>query len=215
MKIAIIGATGFVGTALVNEFAHRGHRATAISRNPKDDAPHGITYVKADVFDTANLAEVLKGHDTVISAYNPGWDNPEIYDDYLKGARSIQQAVIKAGVDRFIVIGGAGSLYVSSDLQLVDTPKFPEEYKQGALAVRDYLNVLKKQKDLDWVFFSPAIEMHKGIATGRTGKYRLGFDSPVFDDQHRNTLSVEDLAFIIADETETPRFRRQRFTAGY
>ncbi|MFP5439758.1 MAG: NAD(P)-dependent oxidoreductase [Bacteroidia bacterium] len=215
MKVAILGATGFVGTALVNEFSHRGHRATAISRHPKQTLPQGVTGVKADIFDTDDLAKILEGHDVVISAYNPGWTNPDIYVDYLKGAESIQKAVKKAGINRFIVIGGAGSLYVAPGLQLIDIPKFPEDYKAGANAVRKYLKTLQDEKELDWVFFSPAIEMHPGITNGRTGNYRLGFDSPVFDDNHRNTLSVEDLAVVIADEAETPRFRRQRFTAGY
>lgn len=215
MKVAIIGATGFVGKALVNEFSARGHRATAISRHPSEAAADGVTNVKADIFDTKHLVEILNGHDAVISAYNPGWSNPDIYEDYLRGARFIQDAVKKSDVKRLIVIGGAGSLYVAPGLQLVDTPKFPQEFKPGATAVREYLNSLKGENDLDWAFFSPAIEMHAGITTGRTGKYRLGFDSPVFDEHHRNTLSVEDLAVVIADETETPRFRRQRFTAGY
>lgn len=215
MKIAIIGATGFVGAALVTEFATRAHHVTAISRNPATAAPENVTNVKGDIFDAHQILEILKGHDVVVSAYNPGWNNPDIYEDYLRGARFIQEAVKKSGVARFIVVGGAGSLYVAPGLQLIDTPKFPEEFKPGANAVRKYLNILKDEKELDWAFFSPAIEMHKGITTGRTGSYRLGFDSPVFDQNHRNTLSVEDLAVVIADEAETPRFRRQRFTAGY
>lgn len=215
MNIAIIGATGFVGTALVTEFANRGHKVTAISRNPKGEAPENVTNVKGDIFDATGILEILKGHDVVVSAYNPGWNNPDIYEDYLRGARFIQEAVKKAGIPRFIVVGGAGSLYVAPGLQLIDTPKFPEDFKPGANAVRKYLNILSDEKELDWVFFSPAIEMHPGITTGRTGSYRLGFDSPVFDANHRNTLSVEDLAVVIADEAETPRFRRQRFTAGY
>lgn len=214
MKIAIIGATGFVGSTLVKEFANRGHQVTALARNPLADGTNA-EFVKADIFDTKALAEVLKGHDTIVSAYNPGWTNPNIYDDFIAGSRSIQQAVKDSGVKRLITIGGAGSLFVAPGVQAVDGPDFPAEYYPGASAARDYLNIIREEKDLDWVFFSPAFEMHQGITTGRTGKYRLGLENPVFDDNNRSILSVEDLAVVIADEVENPKHHQQRFTAAY
>jgi len=215
MKIAIIGATGFVGTALVNEFANRSHQVTAIARNPKTASPENVTATAADVYDTAALANVLKGHDVVVSAFNPGWTNPNIYDDFIAGAKAIQLAVKDAGVNRFIVIGGAGSLFVGPDVQAVDTPDFPKDYYPGASAARDYLNIIKEEKELDWAFFSPAFEMHQGITTGRTGNYRLGLDNPIYNDEQRSILSVEDLAVVIADEAENPKHHQQRFTAAY
>ncbi|KAF2328951.1 NAD(P)-dependent oxidoreductase [Flavobacterium ginsenosidimutans] len=213
MKIALIGATGFVGSALLNELADRKHEITAIARTPKDTA--NATWVAADIFNVDALAEILKGHDAVVNAYNPGWTNPNIYDDFLAGSKAIQEAVKKSGVKRFITIGGAGSLYVAPDLQAVDTPDFPKEIFPGANAARHYLNIIKEEKDLDWAFFSPAFEMHAGTKTGRTGKYRLGLENPVFNDEQRSILSVEDLAVVIADEVETPKHHQVRFTAGY
>jgi len=213
MKIAIIGATGFVGSAILNELANRNHDITAIARNPKDTA--NATWKKADIFNVDSLAEILKGNDVVINAYNSGWTNPNIYDDFIAGSKAIQEAVKKSGVKRFITIGGAGSLFVAPGLQAVDTPDFPKEYHAGATAARDYLNILKDEKELDWAFFSPAFEMHQGITTGRTGKYRLGLDNPVFNDEQRSILSVEDLAVVIADEAETPKHHQVRFTAAY
>lgn len=213
MKIALIGATGFVGSAILNELADRKHEITAIARTPKDTA--NATWVAADIFNVDALAEILKGHDTVINAYNPGWTNPNIYDDFLNGSKSIQEAVKKSGVKRFITIGGGGSLYVAPNLQAVDTPDFPKEIFPGANAARHYLNIIKEEKDLDWAFFSPAFEMHAGTTTGRTGKYRLGLENPVFNEEQRSILSVEDLAVVIADETENPKHHQVRFTAGY
>jgi putative NADH-flavin reductase len=213
MKIALIGATGFVGSAILNELADRKHEITAIARTPKDTA--NATWVAADIFNIDALAEILKGHDVVVNAYNPGWTNPNIYDDFLAGSKAIQEAVKKSGVKRFITIGGAGSLYVAPDLQAVDTPDFPKEIFPGANAARHYLNIIKEEKDLDWAFFSPAFEMHAGTKTGRTAKYRLGLENPVFNDEQRSILSVEDLAVVIADEVETPKHHQVRFTAGY
>ena len=73
-KIAIIGASGYVGTALLNEAVKRGHQVSAFVRHPEKIAANAnVTAVKADVLDTDGLAALLKGHDLVISAYNPGW----------------------------------------------------------------------------------------------------------------------------------------------
>ncbi|PJJ09061.1 hypothetical protein CLU83_2381 [Flavobacterium sp. 1] len=213
MKIAIIGATGFVGSAILNELADRNHELTAIARTPKDTPE--AKWIAVDIFNTDSLAEILKGHDVVVNAYNSGWTNPNIYDDFIKGSKSIQEAVKKSGVKRFITIGGGGSLFVAPNLQAVDTPDFPKEYYVAATAARDYLNIIKQEKDLDWAFFSPAFEMHQGITTGRTGKYRLGLENPVFNDEQRSILSVEDLAVVIADEVETPKHHQVRFTAAY
>ncbi|MCD0471240.1 NAD(P)-dependent oxidoreductase [Flavobacterium sp. JAS] len=213
MKIAIIGATGFVGSAILNELANRNHDITAIARNPKDTS--NVTWKSADIFNVDALSEILKGNDVVINAYNSGWTNPNIYDDFIAGSKAIQEAVKKSGVKRFITIGGAGSLFVAPGLQAVDTPDFPKEYHAGATAARDYLNILKEEKDLDWAFFSPAFEMHPGITTGRTGKYRLGLENPVFNDEQRSILSVQDLAVVIADEAENAKHHQVRFTAAY
>jgi len=213
MKIAIIGATGFVGSAILNELSERKHDITAIARNPRDTK--NVNWISTDIFNVDELSAILKGNDIVISAYNAGWTNPDIYDDFIAGSKAIQEAVKKSEVKRFIVIGGGGSLFVAPNLQAVDTPDFPKEYYVAATAARDYLNIIKEEKELDWAFFSPAFEMHAGTTTGRTGKYRLGLENPVFNDEQRSILSVEDLAVVIADETETPKHHQVRFTAGY
>lgn len=216
MKVALIGATGFVGSKLLAEALQRGYSVTAIVRNlagitEKSDL---VTPVACDVTHVDALAKVLAGHDVVVSAYNAGWTNPNIYADFLAGSKAIEAAVEKSGVKRLIVIGGAGSLFIDGQ-QLVDGPNFPAEFKSGATAARDYLNELKKNTVLDWTFFSPAIEMHQGVKTGRLGKYRLGTESPVFDEHGKCVLSGEDLAVVILDEVENKQFIRQRFTAAY
>jgi len=215
MKIAIIGATGFVGTNILNELSNRNHNITAIARNPKDEGKTNVNWVKVDINITNELSKTLANHDVVVSAFNPGWTNPNIYEDFLSGAKKIQEAVKLSGVTRYITIGGAGSLFVAPNLQAVDTPDFPKEIYPGASAARDYLNIIKEEKELDWAFFSPAFEMHQGITTGRTGNYRLGLENPVFDENQRSILSGEDLAVVIADEIEHPKHHQVRFTAAY
>lgn len=215
-KVAVIGATGFVGTQVVKELANRGYFVNALARNTsKIEESENVKAVTADIYNTAELSEIIKGNDAVISAFNPGWTNPNIFEDFLKGAESIEKAVEESGVKRFITVGGAGSLYIAENLQLIDTPEFPAEIKPGAEAARQYLEMIKKNENLDWTFFSPAIEMHQGTAGVRKGTYRTALENPVFDESGRSILSVEDVAVALVDELENNQFVKQRFTAAY
>lgn len=145
MKIALIGASGFVGSAILNEAVSRGHSVTAIVRDTSKLNPHPqVRAVAVDAQDPQALADVLKGHDRVISAYNPGWSAPDIHDQYLKGASAIVEAA-NAAHSWLLVVGGAGSLEIAPGVQLVDTPDFPAEWKQGALAARDGLTALRRE----------------------------------------------------------------------
>ena len=214
-KVAVIGATGFVGTQIVKELANRGYEVDAIVRDAsKVQQNEKITAKSIDVNNIEELAEALKGNDAVISAFNAGWANPDLYNDFLNGSLKIEKAVENSGVKRFITVGGAGSLFIDGN-QLVDSPDFPAEYKAGATAARDYLNKIKENKTLEWTFFSPAIEMHQGTAGIRTGKYRTSLENPVFDENGKSVLSVEDVAVVLVDELEQNNHIRERFTAAY
>lgn len=214
-KVALIGASGFIGSQLVKELLSRGYQVTAIVRSAdkiKNDDKN-LKVVSADVFDTDKLAEVLKNNDAVISAYNPGWTNPNIYDDTIKGYQSIIEAVKKAGFKRLQAVGGAGSLLVAPGKTVVDSGAIPDEILPGVKALA---LVLKDQflpeKELDWVFFSPAGTIEPGE---RTGKYRLGLDNLITDDQGNSKISVQDYAKAMVDELENPKHHQQRFTIGY
>ena len=193
MKTAVIGATGFVGSALLKEALDRGHEVTAIVRHPEKLQPH-------------------PSHDAVISAFNPGWGNPDIYNLQIKGTRAIIDGVKKAGIKRLLFVGGAGSLEVKPGVQAVDLPGFPAEYKQGALATREALNLLRKESSLDWSFLSPSADLSPGQ---RTGKFRLGKDQMLNDANGQSRISTQDYAVAMIDEVERPAHIRQRFTVGY
>ncbi|QNK63867.1 NAD(P)H-binding protein [Pedobacter sp. PAMC26386] len=217
MNIALVGASGFVGSAILKEALNRGHKVTAIVRHPEKITIHHdhLTIEKADVLDADQVTKAVNRKDAVISAYNSGWTNPDIYAEFLKGSQSIQAGIKASDVKRYLVIGGAGSLEVAPGVQAVDTPDFPTAYKPGATAARDYLNILKEEKNLDWTFFSPAFEMGPQTSGVRKGVYRTSLDTPVFDTDGRSILSVEDLAVAIIDELENAKHVKQRFTAGY
>src|SRR5690606_889916 len=134
MKIALIGATGFVGKEVLKEALNRKHKVLAIARNTeKIQISDDLLKTKSvDVNNVDQLAQAISGSDVVVSAFNPGWTNPNIYTDYLEGSKAIQEAVKASGVKRLIVVGGAGSLFLDDNTRVIDDPDFPEAIKPGA-----------------------------------------------------------------------------------
>ena len=216
MKIALIGATGFVGTAVVAELLQRGHDVTALARNPaKLAAAPRLTPRTLDAYDADAVAAAVKGHDAVVSAFNPGWDAPELYAKFMQGNDAIVAGVRQSGVERYLVVGGAGSLFVAPGVQMVDTPEFashvPPNIIPGAKAARDALTSLRGNTSLAWTFLSPPALLAPGE---RTGKYRVGGEELLMAGPAPAGISVADLAVAIVDEIEKPQHVRARFTVA-
>ncbi|MCD7974102.1 MAG: NAD(P)-dependent oxidoreductase [Candidatus Azobacteroides sp.] len=214
-KILLIGASGFVGSAILNEALNRGIEVTAVVRNPeKIHISHpNLEVIKADVSSSEKVAELAKGKDAVISAYNPGWKNPDIYQETLKVYPAILKGTKKAGVNRLLIVGGAGTLFVAPGTRVVDTGSLPEEIMGGVKSLGEfYLNTLMNEKEIDWVFFSPAGNIKPGE---RTGNYRLGKDDLIVNDKGESSISVQDYAKAMIDELENPEHHQERFTIGY
>lgn len=212
MKIALIGASGFVGSAVLEEAVSRGHTVIALVRNPdKVGKSPPVTTTKVDVNDTRTLATAIGDADVVISAFVGPRGDPDQYTKHRAGSASIIEAAKAAG-KRLIVVGGAGSLHAPDGSQFVDSDQFPKEYKNEARAARDVLDDIKKETELDWTFLSPAFVLKPGE---RTGKFRLGTDSPVVDDKGESAITAADLAIALIDEAEQPKHARKRFTVGY
>jgi uncharacterized protein len=215
MKIALIGATGFVGSSVTQELLARGHQVTALKSRRSVDARANLSGVSADAFDERAVAGAVQGHDAVISAFNPGWNDPQLYDRFMEGSGAIVRGVEASGVKRLLVVGGAGSLFVAPGVQLVDTQLFvdhaPANIVPGAKAARDALNALRGNSVLEWTFLCPPAFLAPGE---RTGQYRVGSDQLLMDGDKPAGISVEDLAVAITDEVERPRHVRTRFTVA-
>lgn len=218
MKIAVIGATGYVGGAIAQEALDRGHAVTAISRRPSEEARTGRLHpVAADIDDTAALAAALRGHDVVIHAYNPGRGrtDPDIFDLFVAGHKAILRAVEEAGVQRLLCVGGAGSLLTREGVPLLDSSEWPKEfdaYKDGVRGTRELYYLLKETSGVDWVFLAPASIL---TPDGRTGSYRVGKDHLLYDANGESRISTQDYAVAMIDELERPAHHRERFTVGY
>lgn len=208
MRVVLYGGTGMIGVRILKELASRGHTVTVVARDPsKVPAIANVKAVKGDVLDAESVASTARGADAVVSAYGPG-SKPELMDP---STRALIAGLKKAGVRRFLMVGGAGSLLVAPGVDIIESGQLPAEWRGIAVAHRDALAILK-QSDLDWTSFSPAAFIQPGE---RTGKFRLGGDSLVMDEKGNSSISAEDYAIALVDELEQPKHIRRRFTAAY
>lgn len=203
MRIALIGATGNVGSKILTEALARGHQVTGIARNvEKLKGRSGVTPKQADLANEKQLTEAIRGHDAVIVSVR------HQHNDVLHAFAAAKAA----GLKRVLIVGGAASLEVSPGVRLVDTPNFPAEIKVEALPAAEALKRIREEKLLEWTFVSPSIMLVPGE---RTGRFRLGGDQLLKDAKGDSRISQEDLAVAIIDELEKPGHIRKRFTVGY
>lgn len=212
MKIALIGASGFIGSALLREALAREHEVIALVTRPQGlIAQERLSVLKADVQDTAALTGQLRGVDAVLTAFS-GHAQADTYDYYVRGFDSILAAATAARAPRLLVVGGAASLEVAPGRLLFDSPDFPAEYKATAAGAKTALEHLRAQTAQPWTMLSPAALIAPGE---RTGHFRLGGDQLLVDAEGNSRISVEDYAVALLDELEHPRHPNQRFTLAY
>lgn len=220
MLVALLASTGRAGLTILNELMNRGHQVTAVARAPEklpENLPETVTPVRDDLSDASRLADIIKGADAVVSAFGPASNDPRYttdqdYTDQLVSMtdRAIT-AVRNAGVARLLVVGGAGSLWFSPGVSVLDSGFWPAPYVAIA---RSHVKAFEslKSSDINWTYFSPPMRIASGE---RTGRFRLGDDDIVKDAEGKNHISFEDYAIAVVDELEKPAHERARFTIGY
>jgi len=209
MNVVLYGATGMIGSRVLNELLARGHSVTAVVRDAaKVPQLDGVIALKGDVLDGQDIAAKTARADAVVSAFSPPSAEPE---KLLDAVRALIAGVKESGAKRLLVVGGAGSLFVAPGVDIIDSGHLPEQWKTIAIAHRNALNLLRAA-DIDWTYFSPAAFIQPGE---RTGKFRLGGDSLVVDEKGTSSISAEDYAIALVDELEHPSHSRKRFTAAY
>jgi len=216
MKVVVLAATGQAGRTVISELLSRGHDVTAVARTP-DKLPSSIYSVQNDLTSSDRVAEIIAGADAVVSAYGPPKDDPRFFSDVsytdqlAEVTKRLIAAVKKADVPRLIVVGGAGSLWFSPGVTVLDSGHWPDNL---APIARSHMNAFAalRGSDINWTYFSPPMQIAPGV---RTGKFRLGNDDIIVDEKGRNRISFEDYAIALVDELEKPAHERARFTVGY
>jgi uncharacterized protein len=219
MKIAILGATGFIGSSILAEALSRSElQVTAIVRNPGAIDPHErLNIVKGDIADENALAESIRGHDAFIHAWHPGRAAAlaDVYEQSIAGHETIIAATRAAGVPRLVCVGGAASLMTPEGKEYLDSSHWDKEfdpYRDSIRGTRALYYLLKDKADLDWVFIAPSAWLRPGE---RTGVFRTGKDDMLFAADGTSRISNEDYALALIDEVITPKHHRERFTVGY
>ncbi|MFG1819890.1 NAD(P)-dependent oxidoreductase [Kribbella sp. NPDC049174] len=203
MRILVFGASGAVGSRVVQEAVARGHQVTPVSRTASPD------YVQGDASDPDDVARLSQDHDLVISATRP---RPGKEGELVEAAKGLLIGLRSSGV-RLILVGGAASLIVpGTELMLVESPDFPAELRPIALACNEQFDLVRASADVDWTYVSPPALLEPG---SRTGTYRLGIDHLVTAEDGTSFISMEDFAHALVDEAEQAQQVRRRFTVGY
>ncbi|MEE2024809.1 MULTISPECIES: NAD(P)-dependent oxidoreductase [Alkalimonas] len=212
MELVILGASGFIGSAITAEALSRGHQVTAVVSRPERLEPKaGLTVVGLDINDTAALTALLRGKDVVISAFS-GHAQQDVKGYYVKAFQSVFTAASTAKVGRLLVVGGAATLTLPDGSRLLDSPDFPAEYRATAEGAAEVLQQLRSQSTLSWSFLSPAADIFPGE---KTGSFRLGLDALLTDSQGQSRISNGDYAVAMLNEVEQPQHSNQRFCVAY
>jgi putative NADH-flavin reductase len=205
MKIAMLGATGFLGKVILRRAVERGYDVRALVRTPAKlgELQKRIAFVVGSVFQAEKLDEVVAGAQAVISTVGPPQKNPGNPQDYKKAMERLVAAMKRHGVGRLIHVGGAVHAGGENERWNVRRRllRFVLErlYKPGLEAKHLEWEVLK-ESDLDWTLVRPP---------------RIAPRKPpgelVADEHNLPSLQVwvEDLADFILEQLESATWVRK------
>jgi len=207
MKIGIIGATGKSGSLLAAEALRQKYDVTGIVRFTGRFRNSGMDILESDLFELSRYT--LKDFNVVINAFRPPSGREEQHVAAMEHLIAVFEDLPNV---RFMVVGGAGSLYVDPEqkVPLYTTPDFPQDQLPAASAMAKGLELLRASR-IDWTYLSPAITFD--FEGKRTGRYTLGRDNVITNAAGESYISGADYARAMIDEIKNRSFVRQRFTA--
>lgn len=213
-KIIVIGGTGYAGSAIVKEAARRGHAVTSVSRSIPDARVDGVSYVTGDAM---NATVPLGEADVVIGALSPRGDNVgQLASAYERLAAQAQ----KAGA-RLVLVGGFSCLRPAEGApRMIESVAFPPEVPQSVVAeAKENMvvlnNLLADTSGLDWLFVSPGMDFSAWMPGEDLGRYRVGGEVALFDEQGKSAISGIDYARAVLDEIDTPTVQRAQIGVAY
>lgn len=212
MKVVVLGASGWIGSHIVNEAKLRGHHVIVLVRNAENYAVEDVEIRQFDLNSSnSSLLDAVQGADVAIASI--GGRAKGNHDIVADTANRLLETLPDANIDRLLWVGGAGSLEVAPGVPLISVPEFPAEYKAEAVAQGEALNAFKEAKSqLDWTFISPAAEIFPGDSQSA---YRVGGDQLLTDSQGNSRISVADYAVAMIDELEAHKYSKQRIGIAY
>ncbi|MFI0721302.1 NAD(P)-dependent oxidoreductase [Streptomyces sp. NPDC021224] len=202
----VFGAGGRAGREAVAVARHRGHRVTAVVRDPSRHpalAAGGVRLAAGDVTDPAAVAALAAGHDAALNTaavYGEGTDPGAFFP---AAARALAAGLAEAGVDRLVTVGLSAVLPGADGTSRLDSPAFPDEFRPFCAAHAAGLAALRAEAAaLDWLYLAPAGDFVHD-APEPTGRYE---HRPHTDPAARVTYA--DFALALLDEAADPRHHR-------
>lgn len=202
-KVAILAAGGKAGQLIVKEALERHLEVSAFVRpTSKASFEPSVKVIKKDIFDLQ--VKDLQGFDIIISAFGE-WVKLELH---LKAIQHLSK-ILQNNSAKFLIVGGAGSLYMDSShkLTLSQTPDFPKEYKPLADAQGEVLNFLRTQNAINWVFVSPPAVF---VPDEPKGAYKIIGEEFQVNDKGESKASYASYASAMIDIALDSQYKSQR-----
>ncbi len=221
LRILVYGATGKVGTHVVDEALERGHVVTAVSRDPSriQQQHDNLSAVVGDLLDSISIANLVIDQDVIIVSVRGIVAKPKIPENAIQriGVEKVVNVLREFGdnAPRLIHVGGSGTLEVEPGVLYADKipklflPKSLEVEIQGQILALEYLRTVG---DVSWSYATPAKNFTNGK---RTGTFRIGGDAVLEDSRGRSRISRRDFAVALIDEAENAAYVQQRFSVAY
>ena len=212
-RITVIGGTGYAGSAIVREAASRGHEVTAFSRSAPSAPTPGVTYVQGAADDPAALESVIGGAEVVVAALSP---RGELVGKLRPIYRQLIQLADAAGA-KLVVVGGFSALRPVADAPRFMEGEIPEQFRAEALETGGVIteDLPAAPESLDWIYVSPAGEFGAFAPGEKLGRYRLGGEVALFDENGTSALSGADYAAAVVDLIQRDEHHREQLGVAY
>jgi uncharacterized protein YbjT (DUF2867 family) len=217
MNITVFGASGGIGTHVVDLATQRGHQVRAVYRAAPHIPPAGQAeiLVGQDIFDPGFAAQAIRGADVVVTALGPNFakrHNPRTTmisppDLHQRLARTLVAAMTDPGAPTRLISVSTGSMG-PADAGMGPGPRLLFRFFRTVMApnlgrVGRDLQVMENElaaTKLDWYALRP-IKLTDGPLTGRvqaSARFAMG------------TISRADVAWYVLNLAEDPRPRQPR-----
>lgn len=186
MNILILGATGRVGSHIVNYALADRHHVTALVRTPEKIQlnKENLTIIRGNVLNKEDIISAMQGIDVVISALNT--DGATTLSESMP---HIIEAMENVGIGRIITVGTAGILQSRTTPNLLRYQSSESKQKLTRAAEEHHkVYELLKQSSLSWTIVCPTY-----LPDGeKLGEYRV----------ERDYLPVDGVKIHVPDTAE-------------
>ncbi len=220
MRAMVTGATGFVGSHLVEALRQRGDDVTAVARSSRKAQPLtalGVSVVPGDLHDAAALQRAVEGQDVVyhVAGLVAARNEAEFLRANREGTENVVAAVGRAGVTRLVFVSSlaaAGPAPRGAPLSGDEPPAPVTAYGRSKLAAEQAV----RRSGLSWSIVRPPIVYgprdREILKVFRLARLRI---APVFGDGAQELVAVHagDLARALISVASSPSTIARTYTA--